>query len=290
MHLPGSRQMGLAKAFLMQYPWYRFEPHLDWAVARLEPPLALADCHWIWFPEGDPAKDAPAAKRYFRLSFVLPRGRVIDRASLRASGDDWFSARLNGNVIGEAQDWPHGRQFDGLGPLLKPGSNVLALVVENKPTTMPANPAGLLAALQVWFTDGTSQSLVSGPTWRCARTEQSSWDQPGFDDRTWSQAQAIGKYGDGPWGKLQAVAMDTSQPQATGLAGLVRIFYVPEHEPIELRGLSPNQKYTASLFDPVSGSTALLGVKQADHRGLCECAPPSTHQHDWVLVLEKKTK
>jgi hypothetical protein len=40
MHLPGSRQVGLAKAFLEQYPWHRFEPHPEWAVSRPEPPAA----------------------------------------------------------------------------------------------------------------------------------------------------------------------------------------------------------------------------------------------------------
>jgi len=30
MLLPGSRQLGLAKAFFQQYPWNRFEPHPEW--------------------------------------------------------------------------------------------------------------------------------------------------------------------------------------------------------------------------------------------------------------------
>ena len=30
MQLPGSRQLGLAKAFLQKYPWNRFEPHPEW--------------------------------------------------------------------------------------------------------------------------------------------------------------------------------------------------------------------------------------------------------------------
>jgi hypothetical protein len=36
MHLPGSRQVGLAKALLEQYPWHRFEPHPEWAVSKPE--------------------------------------------------------------------------------------------------------------------------------------------------------------------------------------------------------------------------------------------------------------
>ena len=37
MRLPGSRQLGLAKAFLQQYPWHRFEPHPEWALFSPEP-------------------------------------------------------------------------------------------------------------------------------------------------------------------------------------------------------------------------------------------------------------
>ncbi|HXP61357.1 MAG TPA: DUF4038 domain-containing protein [Dongiaceae bacterium] len=38
MHLPGSRQVGLAKALLEQFPWPRFEPHPEWAVSTPESP------------------------------------------------------------------------------------------------------------------------------------------------------------------------------------------------------------------------------------------------------------
>lgn len=35
MRLPGSRQLGQAKALLEQYPWYRLEPHPEWAAWTL---------------------------------------------------------------------------------------------------------------------------------------------------------------------------------------------------------------------------------------------------------------
>src|SRR5438093_4264880 len=46
MNLPGSRQVGLAKAFLLQYPWHRFEPHPEWAVSRSQPLLNLDESQW----------------------------------------------------------------------------------------------------------------------------------------------------------------------------------------------------------------------------------------------------
>lgn len=34
MRLPGSRQLGVAKALLLQYEWWRFEPHPEWVEPR----------------------------------------------------------------------------------------------------------------------------------------------------------------------------------------------------------------------------------------------------------------
>src|SRR5207244_2309592 len=149
------RQVGLAKAFLLQYPWHRFEPHPEWAVSRSQPLLNLDESQWIWFPEGNPAKDAPAAKRFFRRTFVLPRDKPVEEARLWISADDWFTATLNGQSLGSGDDWRYGRQFDDLGRLLKPGTNLISIVAENKPATLPANPAGLIALLEIRFADAS---------------------------------------------------------------------------------------------------------------------------------------
>lgn len=37
MQLPGSHQLGLGKALLMRYPWFRFEPHPEWVEPRWSP-------------------------------------------------------------------------------------------------------------------------------------------------------------------------------------------------------------------------------------------------------------
>ncbi len=43
MNLPGSRQLGLAKAFLQQYPWQLCEPHPEWVVIKPEVHSAQKD-------------------------------------------------------------------------------------------------------------------------------------------------------------------------------------------------------------------------------------------------------
>ena len=80
MKLPGSGQLGMAKRLLEKYPWQRFEPHPEWAAWEGGSAAAVAWGDWIWYPEGDPAKDAPVAARYFRRTFELPEGKTVVRA------------------------------------------------------------------------------------------------------------------------------------------------------------------------------------------------------------------
>ncbi len=66
MNLPGSRQVALGKKLLEQFPWQNFQPHPEWAEFTDKSSLSLEGCKWIWFPEGNPAQNAPAEKRFFR--------------------------------------------------------------------------------------------------------------------------------------------------------------------------------------------------------------------------------
>ncbi len=108
MHLPGSTQVGLGKKLFEQFAWQKFAPHPEWAeyvTARDDRPKWG---QWIWFPEGDPAKDAPAAKRWFRKVFELrggekpAKGRTVgfSRRSLRCLRQRRISqrARRHGHI------------------------------------------------------------------------------------------------------------------------------------------------------------------------------------------------
>jgi hypothetical protein len=286
MHLPGSRQVGLGKRLLEQYQWQQFQPHPEWAAFVGESALGFEGCRWLWYPEGNPAQDAPVAKRYFRRAFVVPDGKRIAQARLRVSADDSFSARLNGRTLGTGEDWRAGKQFE-IARLLRPGTNLLAIVAENKPAPVTANPAGLIACLEARFAENERVvKLVSDDTWRCARDEADGWDSLGFDDRGWAKAMVVGRYGDGPWGQIGEANDEPYGPQATGIPGVVRVIYVPQSEAVEVRFLVAQAAYTATCFDPVSGDKTPLGTIRADAAGRWLCPPPAGKDHDWVLILE----
>jgi hypothetical protein len=63
MNLGGSTQVALGKKLFEQYEWFKFRPHREWAVFDAKAPLGFDGGQWIWFPEGNPAKDAPVGKR-----------------------------------------------------------------------------------------------------------------------------------------------------------------------------------------------------------------------------------
>ena len=85
---------------------------------------------WIWYPEGNPAEDAPAATRFFRHRFELPS--AVRQAKLRIAADDACEVYLNGVRVGANDTWRQAAIFS-VAKLLKPGGNVLAVRAENRP-------------------------------------------------------------------------------------------------------------------------------------------------------------
>jgi hypothetical protein len=294
MNLPGSAQVALGKKLFEQYPWQNFQPHPEWAAfAEAKPYLNFEGGQWIWFPEGNPAQDAPAGKRFFRKHFVIPDGKHVRSAQLRLAVDDRFSARLNGEEIGTssngAESWRTGKQFNNLATRLEPGTNVIAILAENMPTTGP-NPAGLIARLEIQFEDGGSLTIKSDDTWHCLKTEVANWDAISFDDALCEQAKVAAKYGEGPWGQLTPLSNDEVYgPQSAGIPGIVRIIYIPDGEPIVVKNLS-NESLAATYFDPVTGAKMKAGPVHADSAGSWTCPPPENVNHDWVLILEEKAR
>ncbi len=61
MDLPGSEQVALGKKLLTAYPWQKFEPQPSWAAWAGDPMADVPLGDWIWYPEGEPAQDAPVA-------------------------------------------------------------------------------------------------------------------------------------------------------------------------------------------------------------------------------------
>lgn len=285
MNLPGSRQLGLAKGLFEQYPWPRFEPHPEWASWANPIRQGAGWGDWIWSPGGEPAKNAPEGIRYFRKTFDLPEGRTIEQARLRLTADDSFTVFLNGRELGSHGGWNSAKEYHDIAGDLRTGKNVLAVRAENAKGPKDQNPAGLIVVLDIQLDDHTVTSIVSDKTWRTSPDSPEGWQGPAFDDKVWPLAIVAAKFGEGPWGRNIGGGDDYLVPYAGGIAGDVRILYIPSPRPITVHALEAGTRYVASYFDPVSGRRTEIGAVKPDPTGDWTVKPPGHGATDWVLVL-----
>ena len=284
MNYTGSAECAHGKALLTRHAWEKFEPHPEWAAYAGDVWLPLDGAQWIWSSRETPAKDAPNSRRYFRKTFELPAGKKIASARLRFAGTHHTDALLNGAPAGVGWDWKTGPQFNDRAHLLRPGRNDLTIWCEHRPATGDA--PGLLACLEIRFTDGRMVRVTTDASWKALKTKISAWDTHGFDDSAWPAAQVIGQLGEQPWGPITAPDASLFGPQTAGIPGATRVTYIPYAEPVVARGLAAGSAHRASHFDPVTGKTKSLGKIRAGADGTWSCPPPKGIDHDWVLILE----
>ncbi|GEM_PF-548504 len=281
MHLPGSAQVGYGRRFFESLPWTQLEPMpntVSWEGSTV--PTVPGD--WIWFPEGDPKRDAPTASRYFRRLFDLPNSRAVHRAQITLTADDQFTLWVNGRKIGSGTNWSVLSTFDVTNALHK-GSNLIAIQAENLKAPVALNPAGLTTAIEIEFTDGTRQVLRTGTDWQASRLGAPGWNSLGFAAADWSRALVTAAYGDPPWGR-PGIEDPLFAPQACGIEDRLRTVYVLSPRPIVVSGLRSHSVYHLTYFDPVTGSSTRRKRIQIDPNGDWHCPAPD-FGHDYVLLL-----
>jgi alpha-L-rhamnosidase len=183
---------------------------------------ALESCPWVWFPEGNPAQNAPAATRFFRRQITLPAGRKITKATFVGTADNSLVLYVNGENAGHSDDsangWRNPAELD-LAPRLRPGPNQLAIAAANARTDNAVNPAGLMGRITVEFEAGPPMTERVDKSWKAAQDTQAGWEEAGFNDAAWPSAKEIVRYGAGPWGRFAGGQLTLSPATADPFFG-----------------------------------------------------------------------
>jgi hypothetical protein len=158
-----------------------------------EPPLfppTTNNLKWIWYP----GETNLSGTRYFRGLFVLPSSPSLSGAQFLLTADDQFALYVNGALSATSTNW---KQFTlvNVGASLHVGSNALAVAVTN----IGATAAGLTGKLYWIGSDGSTNTFLLDNSWRASQSAPAGWNQPGFDDSTWTNAAVLGNYGLAPW-------------------------------------------------------------------------------------------
>ncbi|KAJ7358113.1 hypothetical protein DFH08DRAFT_770090 [Mycena albidolilacea] len=147
--------------------------------------VTFVNSDWIWTPTAN-----PNALIGLRKGFTPPAGKSLIAAEILVSVENTLALYVNGEFIGsgtEDGDWVIANRFcvD-----LLPSFNVFAV----NGSVTNGGRGGLLAAILLTYSDGTTDTLVTDSSWRLHNGLPAGWEQPSFDDTTWAVATSEGPY------------------------------------------------------------------------------------------------
>ncbi|KAF9558776.1 hypothetical protein CPC08DRAFT_819126 [Agrocybe pediades] len=146
--------------------------------------LDLASSSWIWTTE-----------------FTGSQPTAI-YADILITADNFYVLYVNGAVIGQrtsSNDWQQaGRFCVGLSPT----TNVVAVNGTNE----AVGRAGVLAAIQVTYSDGTTTTSISDVSWKATSSLPSGFQATTFNDASWSVAVISGGYAVWPYAPITTPA------------------------------------------------------------------------------------
>jgi hypothetical protein len=282
MRLKGSEQVAYGKQFFesLSVHWTKLVP-MPGTASWEHDPKETPPGNWIWYPEGDPKRDAPVGALYFRRSFDVKSWPGLT-AKLTIAADDKFTVWLNGKELGGGANWREPMRID-VTKELKPGRNVLAVRAENVASNVTANPAGLSIFLSLVYPEADTE-VETDSTWRVSKEVAEGWLGPAFDDSGWKPALVTARYGEGPWGRF-ADGGGRAEPQACGIGDRLRVIYMIDPGTLTVKGLRAGASYKVIWFDPVAGMRTAWGVDKSFLTSRSFISPSG--DHDWVLLLER---
>jgi hypothetical protein len=260
-----ERAVGKGRVIRMGHP-------ADGPAAALAPEELPGAARWIWHPEGRPAESAPVGSRVFRRTVQIDFSKPIASAHFLATADNSCDLTINGKKAGSGSSFKETSRFD-VKPLLRAGKNLITIAASNVGET--PNPAGLIGALIVQFSDKTTLVVGTDSQWESAQT----------DNGPWQTVLDLGPQGMPPWGELASTKDSSPAPSLYGeydtVANVLDRAGVPPDfesdqplryihrrlEPADIYYVSnPESRFlsaecvfrcsakTAEIWDPVSGS------------------------------------
>ena len=139
---------------------------------------------WVWYPG---QWQRPPGLYFARLKFDIDAD--VTAAYAFYTGDNFLGLYLNGKLVGGSGDWYTLKPLtiQTLGPLLRKGTNVLAVRVQNDDYEGGFALKGLIL-----LSNGRRIELNSNDSWRCANKADAGWEQVDFDDSEWVPSEEIG--------------------------------------------------------------------------------------------------
>ncbi|KAF8954692.1 hypothetical protein BDZ97DRAFT_1863133 [Flammula alnicola] len=173
-------------------------------IASFAAALDFTGAQWIWIP-GRAADGItyPPGNATFRRDYYPEAGKTPLSANILITTDDAYTLYVNGYEIGTGVDFTKAQRY--CVPLV-PDCNVFAVEGQNYQYTGSnvGNAAGVLSAIEIRFTDGFTETIVTDGEWHGVSGVPAGFEQVAFDDSAWPAAFVEGPYPTtAPWNAPQ---------------------------------------------------------------------------------------
>ncbi|KAJ7057974.1 hypothetical protein C8F01DRAFT_1371431 [Mycena amicta] len=145
----------------------------------------LTSASWIWTSE------ATVGNVAFQKTFNPPAGKRPAAATFYITAVDQFTLWVNGHPIGQADDW---QSVQYLSAELNVSTNTLSVLAVNQNKQNGPKPA-LLAAIQIQYTDNSTDLVVSDANWLVSASIPS--DFPSSSSSSFQSATVVETFGSG---------------------------------------------------------------------------------------------
>ncbi|PPQ85261.1 hypothetical protein CVT25_010034 [Psilocybe cyanescens] len=166
------------------------------AVAALD----FTGAQWIWIPgRAADGTTYPPGNATFRRDYYPPAGKTPLSANILITVDNVFTLFVNGRQIGTGNDLRYAHRY--CVPLV-PDCNVFAIEGQNVPSGTASNvgnAAGAIAAIQVRYTDGYTETIVTDSEWHGIAGAPAGFEQVAYDDSNWPPPFVQGPLTTYPW-------------------------------------------------------------------------------------------
>ncbi len=157
----------------------------------------LADANWIWNYGGEEHGKITEGTQYFRYKFDIEDVSRVVSARLSFTADDYGRAYVNGQTAIDKPNvtdgWQSGVTADVTELLTE--HNVIAAYAVNT----GVGYAGIIARLDLVYSDGTADVIVTDAGWKFSASAPEGWEKPEFDDSAWKKVDTAIIYGSSPW-------------------------------------------------------------------------------------------
>ncbi|KAJ6612256.1 hypothetical protein B0H10DRAFT_1952415 [Mycena sp. CBHHK59/15] len=184
----------------------------------------LSSASWIWTSGSHGAANTAAGNVAFLKTFNSPTGKTASSAVISMAAADHFTLWVNGQPVGASGNTTDAwKSVQTLGAALNASVNVFSvLAVNNVGSAAPA--PGLVAAIQISYTDNTTATVLTDASWLAASSIPSDFPNPS-DTSYFAPSAVAAPFGSGPWG--QSVILPSAEADPLNLTDSEWIWSIP---------------------------------------------------------------